>query len=58
MNLLEGDIPSQSVKLIRIKSKAGSTTKQISSRVGMIRDSMIKFLFFLSRELIVFSSLS
>ena len=58
MKSLEGDMPSQLVKLIRNKSNAGSTTNQISSRVGMIRDSMIKFLFFLARELIVFSSFS
>ena len=42
------------VKLILNRSMAGNTTKQINSTVGIIRAAMIKFLFFLARELTVF----
>ena len=57
MKSLDAEIPSQLVKLILNRSMAGNTTKQINSTVGIIRATMIKFLFYLARELTVFSSL-
>ena len=50
------EYPSQSVKLMRIRSKAGNTTNPTNRVMGISSDRVMKIRFCFSSDLIIFPS--